>query len=49
MKYDGSDLVKLVCRECENIEEISLNMLFGGVVISYSSCGELIVETNGRN
>lgn len=39
--------VKLVCRECDNIEELPLKIVIGGAVISCSSCSALIVETKG--
>lgn len=37
--------VKLVCRQCDNIEEVPLNIVLGGAVISCQSCGAFIVET----
>ena len=37
--------VRLVCRECDKIEELPLKIMVSGAVISCSECGSLIVET----
>lgn len=42
MEYE---CVKLVCQNCDNIEDVPLGIVTGGATISCSSCGSLIVET----
>lgn len=42
---ENAKFVKLVCRECDNIEEVPLNIVVGGAVINCPSCDALIVET----
>ena len=37
--------VKLICRDCDWVEEVPLGIVTGGATISCSSCGALIVET----
>ncbi len=43
---EDDKFVRLVCRECGNVEELPLKIMTGDCVISCSSCGKLIVETN---
>lgn len=42
---NGKEYVKLVCRGCDNIEDVPLQIVVGGAEISCSSCGSFIVET----
>lgn len=44
---DEQKFVKLVCRDCEHIEEVPLKIVAYGAVISCSECGGLIVESKG--
>lgn len=37
--------VKLVCNECDSIEELPLKIILSGAVINCSECGNTIVET----
>ena len=42
------EFLKLVCRDCGNIEEVPIKIVHAEAVISCSSCGALIVETKGE-
>lgn len=44
---EDEKFVKLVCRGCDNVEEVPLKIVVYGAVISCSSCGGLIVESKG--
>lgn len=44
---EDEKFVKLVCRGCDNIEEVPLKIVIYGAVISCTSCGAFIVETKG--
>lgn len=44
---DEGKFIKLVCRDCNHIEELPLKIVTSGAVISCSECGGLIVESKG--